>query len=83
MTSALSPCPSFEYKGLASNTFFSCSVTVIICHIFKGGLDNVLYHGHNLTILWDKNGDRYHCGKGLRIFVDGKEVGQEIGRAHV
>ena len=28
-------------------------------------LDNVLYHGHNLTILWDKNGDRYHCGKGL------------------
>ncbi|MDE6985501.1 MAG: six-hairpin glycosidase, partial [Bacteroides acidifaciens] len=38
-------------------------------------LDNVLYHGHNLTILWDKNGDRYHCGKGLRIFVDGKEVG--------
>ncbi len=39
-------------------------------------LDNVLYHGHNLTILWDKNGDRYHCGKGLRIFVDGKEVGQ-------
>lgn len=38
-------------------------------------LDNVLYHGHNLTILWDKNGDRYHCGKGLRVFVDGKEVG--------
>ena len=38
-------------------------------------MDNVLYHGHNLTILWDKNGDRYHCGKGLRIFVDGKEVG--------
>ena len=38
-------------------------------------LDNVLYHGHNLTILWDKNGDRYHYGKGLRIFVDGKEVG--------
>ena len=38
-------------------------------------LDNVLYHGHNLTILWDKNGDRYHCGKGLRIFVNGKEAG--------
>lgn len=38
-------------------------------------LDNVLYHGHNLTILWDKQGDRYHCGKGLRILVNGKEVG--------
>ena len=38
-------------------------------------LDNVLYHGRNLTILWDKYGDRYHRGKGLRIFVDGKQVG--------
>ncbi len=38
-------------------------------------LDNILYHGRNLTILWDKNGDRYHAGKGLRIFVDGTEVG--------
>ena len=38
-------------------------------------LDNILYHGHYLTILWDKNGDRYHLGKGLHILVDGKEVG--------
>ncbi|NDV83290.1 glycosyl hydrolase family 65 protein [Bacteroides sp. 51] len=38
-------------------------------------LDNVSYHGHNITILWDKDGTRYHRGKGLRIFVDGKEVG--------
>lgn len=38
-------------------------------------LDNVRYHGHNLTILWDKDGSRYHLGKGLRILVDGKEVG--------
>ncbi len=38
-------------------------------------LDNVFYHGHNLTILWDKNGDRYYHGKGLRVLVDGKEVG--------
>ena len=38
-------------------------------------LDNVLYHGRNLTILWDKYGDRYHRGKGLRIFVEGKQVG--------
>lgn len=38
-------------------------------------LDNILYHGHNLTILWDKEGTRYHLGKGLRVLVDGKEVG--------
>ena len=38
-------------------------------------LDNVLYHGHNLTIIWDKNGDKYHLGKGLRVLMDGKEVG--------
>ena len=38
-------------------------------------LDNVSYHGHNLTIVWDKDGSRYHLGKGLRVLVDGKEVG--------
>ena len=39
-------------------------------------LDNVLYHGHNLTILYDKDGSRYHAGKGLRIYVDGQLKGQ-------
>ncbi len=38
-------------------------------------LDNISYHGHSLTILWDKNGDRYHKGKGLRVLVDGKVAG--------
>ena len=38
-------------------------------------LDNVLYHGHNLTIVWDKVGSRYHAGKGLRVYVDGKLAG--------
>ncbi len=37
-------------------------------------LDNVLYHGKNLTILWDKDGKKYGKGKGLRVFADGKEV---------
>jgi hypothetical protein len=36
----------------------------------------VLYHGHNLTILYDKDGSRYHAGKGLRIYVDGQLKGQ-------
>ena len=45
-------------------------------------LDNVLYHGHNLTIVWDKDGSRYHAGKGLRVYVDGKLAGHRdtLGR---
>jgi hypothetical protein len=35
----------------------------------------VLYHGHNISIVWDKDGGRYHVGKGLRVYVDGKLVG--------
>ena len=37
-------------------------------------LDQVRYHGRWLTILYDKTGERYKKGKGLRIFADGKEV---------
>ena len=35
-------------------------------------LDKVLYHGHILTIIWDKTGTRYGKGKGLSVFADGK-----------
>ncbi len=34
-------------------------------------LDNVSYRNHILTILYDKNGKKYNCGKGFMIFVDG------------
>ena len=37
-------------------------------------LDQVRYHGRWLTILWDKTGDRYHRGAGLRVLADGKEI---------
>lgn len=35
-------------------------------------LDKVLYHGHNITIVWDKDGSRYHAGKGFSVWVDGE-----------
>lgn len=35
-------------------------------------LENVPYHGHNITIEWDRTGDHYHHGAGLQIFQDGK-----------
>jgi predicted GH43/DUF377 family glycosyl hydrolase len=33
-------------------------------------LDRIRYHGHWLTILYDKTGKRYGRGKGLRVFLD-------------
>jgi hypothetical protein len=37
-------------------------------------LDNVLYHGHRISILWDKTGSKYHKGKGFIIYIDGKLI---------
>jgi hypothetical protein len=37
-------------------------------------LDNILVHNLIITVLYDKNGDRYKRGTGLKVFVDGKEV---------
>ncbi len=37
-------------------------------------LDRVRYHGHWLTILYDKTGQRYGRGAGLRVFVDDRLV---------
>ena len=41
-------------------------------------LDQVRYHGRWLTILWDKSGEHYHKGKGLRVLADGKEIGAAV-----
>jgi hypothetical protein len=34
-------------------------------------LEDVMYHGRKITVLYDKTGDKYHRGKGLMIYVDG------------
>ena len=36
-------------------------------------LADVFYHGHKLTVIYDVNGSKYHLGKGLTVFVDGKK----------
>jgi len=36
--------------------------------------DGILFHGHNLCVLWDRTGDRYQKGAGLHIYCDGREV---------
>ena len=37
-------------------------------------LDQVHYHGHWLTVLWDRDGGHYQRGKGLHVLADGKEI---------
>ena len=39
-------------------------------------LDNVSYHGNNITIIYDESGTHYHQGKGLILLVNGKKVAQ-------
>lgn len=38
-------------------------------------LDGVHYHDVNLTILYDRTGNHYQKGSGLRVFADGVEIG--------
>lgn len=37
-------------------------------------LENVKYHGNDITIIWDKTGKKYKKGKGLIIFANGKKI---------
>jgi len=37
-------------------------------------LDNVLYHGKIITIIWDKTGTKYKKGKGLSVWCNGKKI---------
>ena len=37
-------------------------------------LDDIRYHGHRLTVVYDREGNKYKLGKGLTVFVDGKKT---------
>ena len=37
-------------------------------------LDNILYKGRIVTILWDKTGEKYGKGQGLTLLVDGRKA---------
>jgi hypothetical protein len=41
-------------------------------------LDNVLYHGRILTIIWDETGEKYNRGQGLTVLADGKKIAQSM-----
>ncbi len=40
--------------------------------------DGILYHGHYLTVMWDKTGERYGKGAGWHIYCDGKAADNGI-----
>jgi hypothetical protein len=42
-------------------------------------LDRVPYHGRTVTVLWDRTGQHYRRGAGLRVFCDGEEVARRDG----
>ncbi|UCG84816.1 MAG: discoidin domain-containing protein, partial [Gemmatimonadota bacterium] len=37
-------------------------------------LDGVSYHGHDLSIVWDRDGTRYGRGSGLSVLVNGRAI---------
>ncbi len=39
-------------------------------------VDRIPYHGHNLAILWDRNGTKFGRGSGLQVLLDGHVVGR-------
>lgn len=42
-------------------------------------IEDIPYHGHNLSVRWDRNGSRYAQGAGLQVFVDGNRVASQAG----
>ena len=46
-------------------------------------LKDVRYHGHDVTIVYDRTGDRYGIGKGVTVFVDGKNVKVTNGKVYI
>lgn len=37
-------------------------------------LENIQYHGNDITLIWDKTGKKYNKGKGLLLFSNGKKI---------
>ncbi|GAA3987852.1 hypothetical protein GCM10022247_02680 [Allokutzneria multivorans] len=40
-------------------------------------VENLAYHGRNLSVVWDQDGKHYGRGQGLRVYLDGREVARQ------
>jgi hypothetical protein len=38
--------------------------------------DGILYHGHSITVLWDKTGEKYGRGSGFKLLCDGNVIAE-------
>lgn len=46
-------------------------------------LDRVPYHGRMLSIVWDRSGERYGLGRGLRVLADGEVIASSAALGRV
>lgn len=48
-------------------------------------LQNLIYHGHEVSVIYDQDGTRYRLGKGISVFVDGRRASgpSPLGRIQV
>jgi hypothetical protein len=48
-------------------------------------VENVAYHGHNLSVVWDRDGSTYDAGAGFSVWLDGELVHRqaELGEIEV
>jgi hypothetical protein len=44
-------------------------------------LENLAYHGRELSVLWDRDGTRYGRGSGLSVYLDGRLVARQDSTA--
>ena len=40
----------------------------------QDAVENLAYHGRNISVVWDRDGSHYQQGAGFKIFIDGKPV---------
>ncbi|ODN03661.1 Beta-L-arabinobiosidase [Orchesella cincta] len=48
-------------------------------------VENLNYHGHNITVLYDSDGSKYNTGTGMKIFLNGEEAASQsqLGRMSI
>jgi cellobiose phosphorylase len=64
-----------ELIGITPRSDDSIDVDPLIPSTWKYFIaENIPYHGHNVTVLYDQDGTRYKVGTGMKVYVNGKQV---------
>jgi len=46
-------------------------------------VEGMAYHGHSVSIFYDEEGARYHLGRGLTLFIDGRRASSPGSLRHI